>query len=810
MYRQIACRWVRMVAAILVSVTVALSTAAAQQSSPHDPAELEAIRLLLDRIEGTLRREGLSVQALYDLGQTLNPARDDLRARVADLEPQFAQVEARLKQLGAPPAKDAPPETPALTEERARLNKEYSEIEAPLKQTRVLAERADQLSDQITERRRAAYARQLFEQSPSVLSPTLWLDSAHALGGELSELGRVLRAWFDLLRAPESRSHVAAVLLTLLVLGGVMVLLRRWLRRWAAAVPGAPTRFGKAVAAIGVILRIMLVTPLLTVATIAVLENFQLLPDRLIEIAYGVGAAVVIAVSGRAVATGVLAPGAPGRRLIALNDASVHVLMRALVWSARAMGLLVLSLVVHKVLAPAPILLITTNMTFALVVCALLAQLLWSSYRPGSEEESESLPRALWIRTIGWLVLTVMVIALLAGYSGFATFIAERMLSTLAVLGVLYLLLILTHTLFVERLGSGTARGRAIATNFGVSPKRLGLIASLVSGGVCLFLILGALVLIIGPWEVSAGDFLDTLKGYAFGFRIGEVTISFGTILGAVFWLLLALLVTKALQKWLERYLLPRTELEPSLQQSIAAIAGYIGVIVAIVLALTQLGIDLQKVALIAGALSVGIGFGLQSIVSNFVSGLILLAERPIRIGDLVVVKGEEGYVRRIRVRATEIETFERASVIIPNADFITGAVKNWTHANTTGRIIIKAGVSYDCDPDLVCQTLLASAGEHPRVLKQPPPRALLLGFGESALQFELRAYVGHVDDGLLTKSDLHLDILRRFRAAGIEMASPQVRPSHREPAGQALTVPRQKYSSVSPEAAKAACPARP
>ena len=198
-----------------------------------------------------------------------------------------------------------------------------------------------------------------------------------------------------------------------------------------------------------------------------------------------------------------------------------------------------------------------------------------------------------------------------------------------------------------------------------------------------------------------------------------------------------------ALQSWLERYLLPRTELEPSLQQSIAAIVGYVGVIVAIVLALSQLGIDLQKVALIAGALSVGIGFGLQSIVSNFVSGLILLAERPIRVGDLVVVKGEEGYVRRIRVRATEIETFERASVIIPNAEFITGAVKNWTHANTTGRIIVKVGVGYDSDPDQVRDILLACADEHPRVLKQPPPRALLLGFGDSALEFELRAFVG-------------------------------------------------------------------
>jgi len=767
-----------MAAAVLLTALALLMPAGAEETSADDPAQFEAIRLLLDRMEVTLKREGLSAQTLYDLGQTLNPARDQLRERIADLEPKFAKIEERLKQLGPPPAKDAPPENAALAEERARLQKEFSEIEAPLKQARSLAARGDQIADQITEQRRAAYARQLFEQSPSVLSPGLWLDSANALGSEIGDLVYSVRAWVDMLRAPENQSRVGVALLILLAIGVAVLLLRRWLRQYGARSPGTQTRFGKAVAALGVVLRIMLVAPLMTAAVVAVLEKFQLLPDHLLEIAYGLVAAVAIATGGRAVATGVLAPEAPERRLIALDDATVRVLMRALVWSARAMGLLVVSLVVHKVVTAPPVLLITTNMAFALVVCGLLAQLLWDSYRPREDVDAETLPRALWIRAIGWLVLTVMVAALLIGYSGFATFIAERMLSTLAVLGMLFLLLILTHTLFIERLGAGTARGRTIAANFGVSPRRLGLIASLVSGGICLFLIFGAMLLIVGPWEVTAGDFLDTLKGFAFGFRIGEVTISFGAILASAFWLLVALLITKALQKWLERYLLPRTEMEPSLQQSIAAIAGYIGVIVAIVLALTQLGIDLQKVALIAGALSVGIGFGLQSIVSNFVSGLILLAERPIRIGDLVVVKGEEGYVRRIRVRATEIETFDRASVIIPNAEFITGAVKNWTHANTTGRIIIKVKLPFNSDPELVCQTLLGSATEHPRILKQPPPRALLLGFADNGLEFELRAFVGHVDDGLVTRSDLHLDILRRFRDAGIAMTPPPAPPT--------------------------------
>ena len=162
------------------------------------------------------------------------------------------------------------------------------------------------------------------------------------------------------------------------------------------------------------------------------------------------------------------------------------------------------------------------------------------------------------------------------------------------------------------------------------------------------------------------------------------------------------------------------------------------GVIAALTFALAELGIDVQKIALIAGALSVGIGFGLQSIVSNFVSGLILLAERPIRVGDQISVKGEDGHVRRISVRATEIETFDRASVIIPNSELITGVVKNWTHANMLRRIVIKVGVAYDSDPEQVRDILLACATEHPLVIKTPGPAVQLVEFGSDALQFEV------------------------------------------------------------------------
>jgi small-conductance mechanosensitive channel len=176
----------------------------------------------------------------------------------------------------------------------------------------------------------------------------------------------------------------------------------------------------------------------------------------------------------------------------------------------------------------------------------------------------------------------------------------------------------------------------------------------------------------------------------------------------------------------------------------------------------------------VAGALSVGIGFGLQSIVSNFVSGLILLAERPIRVGDQIVVKGDEGFVRRISVRATEIETFDKASVIIPNSELITGVVKNWTHANTLGRLNIRVLVSYDCDPDQVMDTLKACVAEHPGVLQQPPPAVLLSEFGASAVVFEIFCIVPNLIDRGRIKSEIQVAILRQFRVAGIDMTPAQ------------------------------------
>ena len=200
------------------------------------------------------------------------------------------------------------------------------------------------------------------------------------------------------------------------------------------------------------------------------------------------------------------------------------------------------------------------------------------------------------------------------------------------------------------------------------------------------------------------------------------------------------------------------------LRNSIRTSLGYLNFLVATGLALSYLGLNFEKLAIIAGALSVGIGFGLQSIVNNFVSGLILLWERAVRVGDWIVVGGDQGYVRRINVRATEIETFDRAQVIIPNSSLVTGVVTNLVRNDRTGRVVIPLTVAAFADPEKVREVLIAIAKANQLVLAIPAPQILFTGMSASALNFELRAFVGDVDTSVRVKSDLNFEIFRRFK----------------------------------------------
>ena len=753
------------VAGVLVCAAAVEKSAWAESS---EPPSLETIKSSLDAIESAVDSEDATAETLAGFRQTLNIATDTLRAKIDELQPRVSEMEQRVKQLGPAPAKDAPPENPDIANEREELTKQFSEMDGELKQAKVLSLRVDQLSERVAQKRHLLYARELFARSPSVLNPFFWQDTLRAFPIELRTESAVLHAWIS--ERGDRPRWTAGVLTMVATIAFAIGLTRWWFPRLLSH--SMDTRSAKAWAALWVFVWFTLRMPLAAAASLLTFDALGLLTVRVEQIAEGLVAGIAAASFGYGVSRALFAPREPERRLLQEDDATALCFHNHLVWSARALGVLIVSQVVHKTLFAPLIITVATNAVFAAITAGFLMHLV---IRLGQirRDRGEALVVAAWTYPLGLLMTALIALALVAGYAGLAAFVALRVVVAAAALGALYLLLVVTQTLFAT-IGEQSAKAQNLADRLGISAGTLGLGGALLSAAIRVILILAAFLLIIGPWEVSTADLFDTVRNIPFGFKIGEIHLSFEALLAAAVLLLALLVVTRIVQRWLETELLPRTRLEPSLQLSIVTIFGYIGAITAIAAALTGLGFDLQKIALIAGALSVGIGFGLQSVVSNFVSGLILLTERPIRVGDSIVVKGEEGWVRRVRVRATEIETFDRASVIIPNSEFITGVVKNWTRTNSLGRIIIKVGVAYDSDPVQVRDILLDIARTHPQIVQSPPPGAFLLGFGDSALEFELGCVVADVEKGLSVRSDLNYAIIKRFREAGIEIPYPQ------------------------------------
>jgi len=236
----------------------------------------------------------------------------------------------------------------------------------------------------------------------------------------------------------------------------------------------------------------------------------------------------------------------------------------------------------------------------------------------------------------------------------------------------------------------------------------------------------------------------------------------------------LGLLGVRTLKRWLENHFLPTTTLDAGMQMSASTLFGYAGGVTVVAMAMSAVGIGLERVAWVASALSVGIGFGLQAVVQNFVSGLILLAERPVKVGDWVVLGTVEGDIRRINVRATEIQMSDRSTVIVPNSEFITKTVRNITHASPLGLVQIKLPMPLDTDVQRVQDVLLAAFTNHPEVQPTPAPSVALEGIDSSGkLMFNATAYVPTPRRSYSVRSDVLLVVLKELRAAGLPLSNP-------------------------------------
>jgi small-conductance mechanosensitive channel len=364
------------------------------------------------------------------------------------------------------------------------------------------------------------------------------------------------------------------------------------------------------------------------------------------------------------------------------------------------------------------------------------------------------------------------VVCILVGYVAFGSFLVRQVVWVATVLSATYLLTMLiddgcSSLLAIVRRKAGETGSRGSMLN--ARSQALVLLSGLSRVAIVLF----AITLLLIPFGEGPSEWMARFDQLYTGISIGEAQIRPSSVLLSVLVLVFGFFGVKVLQRWLLTRYLPTTSLDAGMQLSASTLFGYAGYVLIVALSLSAAGIGLERVAWIASALSVGIGFGLQAVVQNFVSGLILLAERPVKVGDWVSLSNVEGDIRRINVRATEIQMWDRSTVVVPNSEFITKIVRNVTHANPLGRVQIRLPMPVTTDAEQARALMLGALADHPGVLDEPTPSVLLDGIEGNSLMFVATGYVGSPRLASGIRSDLLFDILGRLRQSGLTLSTP-------------------------------------
>ncbi len=755
----------------------AAAPAAQPQSQSPLPPDLAAP---VERLTKGIEQAEKAVQQLKELEEELGRLRVDVEGilteskdKAEELRPRASAIKDQIEKLGPPPAKDAPPESAEIAAERARLNAEAAAVESAIKATELTWVRARQLIVRITELRYSLFTRNLLERQASPLLPDIWRrvsNDAPPVGRRLSYLATDWMSW--------ARQQQQA--LGLLLVGALITyLLARYVARRATRRPPrdpAPGFVERAVSAAWVA-PVRIVPALLAGLVIyAGLDGLDLLYQPWEGLGAGLAKGLLVFVSVGTLLATVFAVREPSWRLFDLSTRSARRVCRILQTLTAVYAIdLALTEMARAFFIPLGLSIVQSLITSLLFVL-LLVLLLLTPFQPASSPPEIARPRhePRWLKLPLWILAAAILAAALTGYMALSRFVAQQIVTSGLVVFITGLLYLAIRSLTREPASPDHPIGQLLERRFGLDYPRRHQLSRLIE--ICLALVLGlcALPVMMLQWGFSGAEIRDWFRQLFFGLEIGQFRISIARILLGLVLFTALLLATRLFQRWLRDRVLQQPRIDPGIANSIDTVVGYVGIFLAALIAVSYAGLDITNFAIVAGALSVGIGFGLQSIVNNFVSGLILLIERPIKVGDWIVVGNEQGNVRRISVRATEIETFDRASLIVPNSELITGRVLNWTHRNLLGRVVLKIGVDYTADPDKVMQVLLKCAEDHPLILKTPEPKAVFEGFGANSLEFSLRFLLGDLNRSVDVQSQMRIEILRALRAAGIDIPHTQ------------------------------------
>lgn len=713
--------------------------------------------------------------ALRDRAKAVQAIATDA-ARV--LTPQMALVQARVVELGA--VTPGVVETPDIRAQRALLARSQSQLDSTIKRARLIAVEAKQEIDDIAAADAQQIGQRLSERTASPLSPALWSGVVEHLPRDTGRIDRFMRTGATQFAHRFDRRSGTAILIALLAALVLLIPVRGALhrvgRRYAAnQAPGGRLRrsaFALWLVVVG--------TALPGIAALVVVQALRW-SDVLTKAWSEFGSAFVgvtfVSAFVSALGGALLLRGQSSWRLLPIGDGAAHTL-RPYSWAAAALAFFGQMLIATNQLVGASVPATTlADALIALLHLILIGTALVTLGRlraaalPDPEKPARNSMLAI-VSMLIWLMLAAAFVGGLIGYVNFALQLGQWMVWIAIVGATLYLMMTFTDDACRTLLSSSNRIGRSANSGFGVGNRTVDQIGVLMSAFLRLMLILLAIGAVMAPFGAGVGSLFDMAGTLANGVTVGQVTISPGAVLRAMLVLVVALAAMRGLQHWLVNSYLPTTALDAGARNSIVMIARYTGIAAAVLWALAALGIGMERLAVVLGALSVGIGFGLQAITQNFVSGLILLAERPVKIGDLVRIGNLEGDVKRISVRSTEIEVADRSTLIVPNSELITKTIQNLTLAAPIGRIQLQFAVPLESDLDAVRAMLFAAFAGDDRVLVEPEPKVFIDSIEGTRAKFNCFAYVASPRDTYPVRSDLLFTLLRQFRAAGIDLAA--------------------------------------
>ena len=672
-------------------------------------------------------RTAVRAEDAVDAGRASDLALENLRSQLATWRNSFFTAQstnaARIQTLRAQIAAlgEATEEEPdEIANRRAELSTALAQARLPGQSAEEAYRRADGLIRQVDAIIRERQTSELLRLGPTPLNPALWGGALNALTNSLNAVGaEFVTAWNSPVQQAETKRYVPIQIM--LVIVGVVLLLRG--RRWSERFAEYLTSHER------IVWRWLL-------GFVASLGQVALPTFGIILLAESVYATGLVGLRGDVLLSSLPVAGFAfflarwlGGRMFPRNAADNPYFnlsdgQRAegrfySTMIGAVIGLnIILVVLIHYDAYPdeVSVVLIFPLMVVIGLMVFRLGQLLIAHYHNEASGEEEPSYRAGMLRWLGRLAIAVAVVGVGLGAIGYFTAAAKLVFPSAMTLALMAFLLILQRLVAEIYI---LVTGRDDSAREALIPVLIGFA-----------LVIAATPVLALIWGARPATLAELWTKFVSGVSIGETTISPTVFMTLVLIFVVGYIITRLLQGALRTTILPKTKLDTGGKNAIVAGTGYIGIFLAAIVAITGAGIDLSALAIVAGALSVGIGFGLQNIVSNFVSGIILLIERPISEGDWIEVSGKSGYVRDISVRSTRIETFDRADVIVPNADLISGVVMNMTKDSLLGRVIVPVGVAYGNDTKKVETILREIAEAHPMVVLNPAPGVVFQGFG--------------------------------------------------------------------------------